>query len=169
MPTTKQLNRLALVLGECLIANKLFLATAESCTGGGIAYYITQIPGSSAWFERGFITYSNQAKEDLLGVSKLILKKYGAVSEATAQAMAKGALKNSLAQISIAVTGIAGPDGGTAKKPVGTVWFSWASTYFKTQTHCVHFKGTRQKIREQCIAYALRELIKLIKNKKIKN
>jgi len=130
------------------------LVTAESCTGGGLAYAITAIPGSSKWFERGFVTYSNESKQELLGVSSNTLEKYGAVSEQTVIEMAHGALRNSHADFSIAITGIAGPDGGTAEKPVGTVWFAWG-TKDKIQSQLKFFQGDRKSIREQAIEYAL--------------
>jgi nicotinamide-nucleotide amidase len=154
------LSSLAKQVGQLLRAHQLYLATAESCTGGGIAYALTQIPGSSTWFERGFVTYSNSAKQELLGVPPSTLLKYGAVSLETARAMAEGAIIHSHAQVSVAVTGIAGPDGGTAEKPVGTVWFAWVSDHFTTQTRRILFKGTRKSIREQSIVFALDELIK---------
>jgi nicotinamide-nucleotide amidase len=145
-----------------LLSKKLFLTTAESCTGGGIAHLLTEIPGSSTWYERGFVTYSNSSKEELLNVPADILMNYGAVSRETAQAMAEGALQNSHAQVSIAVTGIAGPDGGTSEKPVGTVWFSWARIGKSTETLLKYFKGDRAKIRNQAIEFALQELLNLL-------
>jgi nicotinamide-nucleotide amidase len=113
-------------VGRALQARGWMLATAESCTGGGIAAAITDIAGSSAWFDRGFVTYSNEAKHDLLGVSIEVINHHGAVSEATVRAMAEGALTRSRARVSVAVSGIAGPGGGSADKPVGLVWFAWA-------------------------------------------
>lgn len=138
------------------------LATAESCTGGGIAYAITQIDGSSAWFDRSFVTYCNQAKEEMLNVSPTLLETVGAVSEEVALAMAQGALANSRADISIAVTGIAGPLGGTPLKPVGTVWLAFASQHFASQTWLLSLKGTRNEIREQAITFALEKLLTLL-------
>ncbi|MDE2311380.1 MAG: nicotinamide-nucleotide amidohydrolase family protein, partial [Betaproteobacteria bacterium] len=116
---------LAAQVGGLLKAQGLMLATAESCTGGGVAQAITDVAGSSAWFERGFIAYSNQAKQQMLGVSEATLNQHGAVSEATVREMAAGALQRSGAHVALAVSGIAGPDGGTPDKPVGTVWFAW--------------------------------------------
>ena len=149
------LNTLAKQFGAALKTRHWKLVTAESCTGGGLAYWITNIPGSSDWFERGFVTYSNEAKEEQLGVPATLIKKFGAVSEEVARAMAEGALKHSHAQVSIAITGIAGPEGGTAEKPVGTVWLAWAGTTFQTQSKLNQFTGDRKKIREKTIETAL--------------
>lgn len=148
-------STLAKKWGEVLLKNKLTCVTAESCTGGGLAYFMTNIPGSSAWFERGFVVYSNLAKTELLDVPADLIDKYGAVSEEVVMAMAEGALKNSTADIAIAITGIAGPDGGSAEKPVGTVWFGLARKNKATQTHCYNFSGNREKIREAAIAYVM--------------
>ena len=138
------------------------LVTAESCTGGGVAYHLTELAGSSAWFERGFITYSNAAKIQALGVAPTLLDRYGAVSEPTARAMAEGALRHSAAQISLAITGIAGPGGGTAAKPVGTICFGWAGTHFATQTDSQLLRGDRHAIRQQAISFALARLLTLL-------
>src|SRR4030067_3796017 len=121
------MDLLAAQVGGLLKAHGLKLATAESCTGGGVAHAVTDVAGSSAWFERGFITYSDLAKQQMLGVSEATLKQHGAVSEAVVREMVAGALANSAAQVALAVTGIAGPDGGTPDKPGGTGWFSWGS------------------------------------------
>src|SRR3972149_9526878 len=118
---------LAAEVGGALKSHGLTLATAESWTGGGVAQAITDVAGSSAWFERGFITYSNLAKQQMRGVSEATLIQHGAVSEAVVREMVAGALANSAAQLALAVSGIAGPDGGTADKPVGTVWFVWGN------------------------------------------
>ncbi|GAB4203875.1 MAG: CinA family protein [Tibeticola sp.] len=135
------------------------LATAESCTGGLIAAACTDLAGSSAWFERGFVTYSNAAKTELLGVDATLIARHGAVSEPVARAMAEGALRHSPAQISIAVTGIAGPTGGSAEKPVGTVWFGWSlrgtGGALRTDTEHRHFTGDRAAVRAQTVAHAL--------------
>lgn len=154
-----QIKQLALNLGEELKKRKWMLTTAESCTGGGLAYYITHIPGSSEWFDRGFVTYTNSAKKEMLGVQSMTLDVFGAVSEQTAREMSEGALKNSQAQMSIAITGIAGPDGGTPDKPVGTVWFAWSRSDTKTKTAVDILNGTRQEIRKQSITFALEKLI----------
>ena len=141
-------------IGELAIQKEIVITTAESCTAGGVAYALTAIPGSSSWFEEGFVTYSNQAKIYMLNVKSATLEKYGAVSKETVVEMANGALIQSDAQISIAISGIAGPDGGSDDKPVGTVWFAWVgvSTY-QTECHC--FEGGRQSVREQAIKHAL--------------
>lgn len=152
---------LATKLGQLLKSKNLFLVTAESCTGGEVAQIITSVSGSSNWFERGFVTYSNQAKIDMLGVKLETLQQYGAVSQETALEMASGALKQSQAQISLAVTGIAGPDGGTPEKPVGLVWFALA-TQLKTQGFMQNFQGDRIAIRDQAAKFILEELIKYL-------
>ena len=147
-------------LGNLLQQGKLKVVTAESCTGGGLAEIITRIPGSSAWFDRGFITYSNAAKQEQLGVPAEIINHQGAVSEATALAMCKGALEYSQADLGMAITGIAGPGGGTADKPVGTVCFAWGNkttgTYWTVQRI---FHGDRLSIRIQACEAALTGLI----------
>ncbi|MHB1947999.1 MAG: CinA family protein [Gammaproteobacteria bacterium] len=153
------LEKLTTDLGLALISREWKLATAESCTGGGVAYHITEISGSSKWFERGFVTYSNLSKEELLGVSQATLSEFGAVSEETAKEMAEGALERSQAQISLAITGIAGPDGGSIAKPVGTVWFAWAGINQETQAELHVFQGDRHSIREQAIEVALNKLL----------
>ncbi len=144
-------------LGGRLVLNKQILALAESCTGGGIAQAVTAIAGSSAWFDRGFVTYSNAAKHEMLGVPMALIEQHGAVSESVAKAMAAGALKNSLATISLSVTGVAGPGGGSAEKPVGTVWFAVA-TELKLEAFCQHFDGDRAAVREQACVFALKQL-----------
>jgi len=142
----------------------LTLATAESCTGGGLSYWLTSVPGSSDWFERGFVTYSNDAKIDMLGVKAETLKNYGAVSEETALEMAEGIKRYSRADIGIAITGIAGPDGGSPEKPVGTVWIAYGGKHFKTIAQHYVFMGDRQAVRLASIAKAMEELLVLIKN-----
>lgn len=135
------------------------LATAESCTGGGIACALTEIAGSSAWFERGFVTYSNEAKQEQLGVDAATLAQHGAVSEPVALEMAGGALRHSRAQIALSVTGIAGPTGGTAQKPVGMVCFAWALEGEAPVAVTRHFKGDRAEVRRRAIAFALQGLL----------
>lgn len=157
----QSLVQLATQLGAQLKNRSIKLVTAESCTGGGLAYYLTSVPGSSEWFERGFVTYSNDAKNKLLKVKLKTLSKFGAVSEETAREMAEGALKNSKATISISITGIAGPGGGTKEKPVGTVWIGFAGVNIKTECSLVIFPGTRLYIREQTIQFVLETLVKL--------
>lgn len=163
------IERLAVRLGSALSKQHLTLATAESCTAGGVGYAITLVPGSSAWYDRGFITYSNEAKMQMLGVSSAYLRDFGAVSEPVARAMALGALSHG-AHTSLAVTGIAGPDGGTASKPVGTVCFAWAirrdsanAPWVKTQTQQIG--GDRAAVRTQCIIIALDTLAGLLEKR----
>ena len=134
------------------------MATAESCTGGLIAGACTDLAGSSAWFERGFVTYSNAAKIELLGVDAALINTHGAVSEAVARAMASGALQRSHAQVSVAVTGVAGPTGGSADKPVGTVWFGWATPAGVSAEH-QRFDGDRAAVRQATVAHALAGLL----------
>ncbi len=152
---------LALALGERLQARGWLLATAESCTGGGIAAAVTEVSGSSAWFDRGFVTYSNAAKRELLGVPATTLEAQGAVSGATAMAMAAGALVHSAAQIAVAVTGVAGPTGGSAEKPVGTVWFGFAAAGLEPCARLHRFAGDRSAVRAQTVCQALQDLIAL--------
>lgn len=154
---------LAAQVGGLLKAHGFLLVTAESCTGGGIAQAVTNVAGSSAWFERGFITYSNLSKQQMLGVSAAVLEQQGAVSEATVREMAAGALRHSAAQIALAVSGIAGPDGGTAAKPVGTVWFAWAIKQNGIHSACHQFAGGREQVRAQAVRVALQGVIDLLK------
>lgn len=156
------LEALSQQCGELLQRHGWLLTTAESCTGGWVAQIITAIAGSSAWFERGFITYSNEAKQDMLGVPSEILQRHGAVSEAVVLAMAQGALQHSRAQVSIAISGIAGPTGGSATKPVGTVWIAWATPEQLFAKHFI-FNGDRQQVREHAVRAALTELRQLLK------
>lgn len=154
-----ELEILAERLGAALLSRGEWLAVAESCTGGWLAQSVTAIPGSSAWFDRGFVTYSNAAKVDMLGVPESTLERHGAVSEATARAMAQGVLAHSRADWSVAITGIAGPSGGTPEKPVGTVCFAWARKDggCEAMTYC--FAGDRAGVREQAVAQALNGLL----------
>ena len=158
-----ELNSLAEAVGAACRARRLFVATAESCTGGWAAQVITHTPGSSAWFERGFVTYSNAAKAEMLGVTPETLASYGAVSLETAAEMAAGALKHSTALISLAITGIAGPTGGSADKPVGTVCFGWCVRHGDVigAPSCERrlFPGDREAIRRQSVIHALSGLI----------
>lgn len=156
------LELLAADVGRALADRGFMLALAESCTGGWIAQVVTSVPGSSGWFERGYVTYSNAAKQDLLGVSADTLATHGAVSEWTAREMAAGAIAGSRAQVAIAVTGIAGPDGGTDAKPVGMVWFAWARPGAAMHVRCQRFSGDRQAVRRQSVEFALRELLSLL-------
>jgi nicotinamide-nucleotide amidase len=153
------LESLSIVLGAALKARAYSLALAESCTGGMVSEAITGVAGSSAWFDRGFITYSNAAKVEMLGVAEQTLIKFGAVSEEIAWEMALGALKNSQAQIAGSITGIAGPDGGTAEKPVGTVCFAWAESKAIRQSTTRQFIGNREEIRQQAAKFMMIKLI----------
>ncbi len=146
----------ALALGRALAARGWMIATAESCTGGSIARALTETGGSSAWFERGFVTYANAAKMDLLGVPAALLATQGAVSEAVAACMAEGALRRSEAGLALSVTGIAGPGGATPDKPVGTVCFGWAATNCAVRTETRHFAGDRAAVRDAAALHALR-------------
>lgn len=145
-------------LADALQWRGWFIATAESCTGGLIAAACTDLAGSSAWFERGFVSYSNAAKTELLGVPAELIALHGAVSEPVARAMAEGALARSHAQVSVAVTGVAGPSGGSPEKPVGTVWFGWC-VQGHTRSECQHFAGDRAAVRAQTVAHAVRGLL----------
>ncbi|HYR05986.1 MAG TPA: nicotinamide-nucleotide amidase [Gallionella sp.] len=153
---------LAAQVGGVLKAHGLKLATAESCTGGGVAQAITDVAGSSAWFERGFITYSNLAKQQMLGVSEATLNQHGAVSEATVREMVIGALDNSAAQVVLAVSGIAGPDGGTPDKPVGTVWFGWGLKNGAVYAQRHKINGSRVEVRAQSVHIALQGILDLL-------
>lgn len=154
----------ARALGECLRARNLYLTTAESCTAGGVAYAVTTASGASHWFERGFITYTNESKMQMLGVSPVYLREHGAVSEPVARAMALGALAHSTADVALAVTGIAGPGGGSADKPVGTVCFAWAGRGVVSggekvlpwaQTSMLCFEGDRAAVRARAIVRSM--------------
>ena len=157
-----ELKALSLELGELLLAKKHVLILAESCTGGLISALMTNTAGSSAWFDSGLVTYSNQAKQDLLKVKETTLSQYGAVSEQTAMEMAIGALQQGRATIAASVTGIAGPDGGTAMKPVGTVCFAWTSEDLPSISKTYQFQGDREQIREQstiALLFGLKDLL----------
>lgn len=156
------LLRLASELGQQLLAKKRMLTLAESCTGGLVSGLMTEIAGSSQWFDSGYVVYSNQAKQDMLGVSLDTLKAHGAVSEEVAKEMALGAINNCRANIAVSITGIAGPDGGTPQKPVGTVCFAWAGTGLPTQATTMHFVGNRQEVRQQSVLAALQGVAKLL-------
>lgn len=149
------------LLAEYLENNSSMLCCAESCTGGLIAKQLTDIAGSSNWFDRGFVTYSNQAKIEMLGVQLITLQQHGAVSEAVVREMAAGAIKHSSSQFSIAVTGIAGPGGGSAEKPVGTVWFGFSIQNHIVARH-VEFAGNREQVRDQSACFAIETLLGLI-------
>ena len=148
-------------LAEQLLLRQWRLATAESCTGGLISAGCTDLAGSSAWFERGFVTYSNDAKIELLGVEERLLRRAGAVCKGVAQAMATGALAHSHAQVAVAVTGVAGPTGGSPAKPVGTVWFGFALPETIVTEKC-HFEGDRAAVRLATVQYAVNRLVALL-------
>ena len=162
------LKKLAQQLGERLGARGMLVATAESCTGGWVAKVITDIAGSSLWFDRGFVTYSNQAKQEMLGVSGEILATEGAVSEATVVEMARGALRNSQASVAVSLSGIAGPGGGSPEKPVGTVWIAVASAG-QMAAKRYQFDGDRDAVRAATLHSALEMLLDLVRRKFIVN
>jgi len=151
------------VLADALRQAGLKIATAESCTGGLIAGACTTIAGSSDWFERGFVTYSNEAKTEMLGVDSALIDAHGAVSEPVARAMAEGAIARSRAQLAVAVTGVAGPTGGSPSKPVGTVWLAWAGAGQATRTELLTLAGDRRAIREQTVQHALQRLLEVVR------
>lgn len=151
-------------LGTVLTARRYCLATAESCTGGWVAKEITTVPGCSHWFERGFVTYTNLAKQEMLGVRAETLDRDGAVSEQTVREMAEGALRNSHAQVALSISGIAGPGGGSPAKPVGTVWLAWAGEAFTTATLQRRYAGDREAVRRQAVEDALRGLLQLLES-----
>ena len=151
-------HRLGLILKE----RKMKLAVVESCTGGGVCQAITCVPGSSTWFECGFITYSNSAKEELFGIDPQLIRQEGSVNEAIAREMAVKALKQSHADITLSITGIAGPSGGTFNKPVGTIWFGIAEKTGKVQCYKAHFDSGRKHIQDSAISYGLKCLVKSI-------
>ena len=159
IPDDAELEKRVAVLAAALGARGWSMAAAESCTGGWIAKVCTDRAGSSGWFEHGVVSYSNRAKSQLLGVREESLQSEGAVSRAVALQMAEGARERSGAEAALAVTGIAGPDGGTADKPVGTVWFAWAVGVAPAEAECVVFQGDREAVRRQSVAHALQGLI----------
>ena len=160
---SQRLESLLASLATQLLTNNQQLVTAESCTGGWIAEAVTSMAGSSVWFERGVVTYSNEAKQELLGVKAATLSTYGAVSEQTAVEMATGILANSHGQLAIATTGIAGPGGGSEEKPVGTVWFGFAGEGLTTQAWRKTFTGDRTQVRQQAVIFALEQVLAIKK------
>ncbi|CAB1276310.1 CinA family protein [Candidatus Nitrosacidococcus tergens] len=154
-----KLEILAHQLGESLKKSRQKIVTAESCTGGGVAQAITTVPGSSSWFEQGFIVYSNRAKQELLEVNSETLSRFGAVSQETVVEMAKGALKFSHADVSVATSGIAGPTGGSLEKPVGIIWFAWTLKTGEIWAEKKHFFGTRTHVQMQAVETALQRLL----------
>ncbi len=160
------LNELAAMAGAQLVRCSLRLATAESCTGGMVAQAITSVAGSSEWFDRGFVTYSNASKRELLGVSAATLEQRGAVDEETAREMAMGALRASHAGLALAITGVAGPGGGTAQKPVGTVCIAWADRGGMVRSEMRRFDGDREQVRLQSAHRALGGLVSLLADRR---
>ena len=155
---------LAAEVAQALTQRNARMATAESCTGGWVAQLLTQIPGSSNWFDSGYVTYSNASKKRMLGVKEETLESKGAVSESVVVQMAEGALRNAEVDITVAISGVAGPDGGTDQKPVGTVWFAWAIRNQATVTCLSFFSGDRQSIREQAVEQALQGVLAYLPN-----
>lgn len=153
------LDALVQRIGGALKAQGRMLATAESCTGGWVGRAVTAVPGCSHWYERGFITYTNTAKQEMLGVSRQTLDTHGAVSEQAVREMAEGVLARSHAQVALAVSGIAGPGGGTPDKPVGTVWLAWAGEWFATTARMRRYGGDREAVRRQAVVDALTGLL----------
>ena len=162
MSYNAKINELAALLGERLVEMNGRLSAAESCTGGWLSKAVTDIAGSSAWFDRGFVTYSNQAKQDMLGVPEAVLREYGAVSEACVLAMSDGALRHSLADVSVAISGIAGPGGATQDKPVGTVWLAWAKRGEAARAQRFLFTGDRDAVRAQAVIAGLEGVLALV-------
>ena len=164
MNTTEfeELHRLAEQVGAALKARGWMLASAESCTGGWVGEAVTAVPGSSHWYDRGFITYTNEAKQEMLGVAPATLAQYGAVSEQTVREMVSGALKHSRAKVALAISGIAGPGGGSPQKPVGTVCLAWGVKDGSVQAQTRHFSGDRQQVRAQAVAAALQGVLECV-------
>ncbi|MGX2041588.1 CinA family protein [Methylocaldum sp. MU1018] len=159
MSEDEALYALAYEVGRVLRLQGRVLALAESCTGGWVAQCVTDVPGSSAWFDRGFVTYSNRAKCELLGVPGEVIGVHGAVSGETVRAMAAGALSHSAADVAAAVSGVAGPTGGTPDKPVGTVWFAWQSRDSLCRVQRMRFEGDRRSVRRQAVRVALQGIL----------
>lgn len=156
------LDELAACVGDALKARGRMLASAESCTGGWVGEAVTAISGSSQWYERGFITYTNQSKQEMLGVAATTLERHGAVSGETVREMALGALHHSHADVSVAISGIAGPSGGTPDKPVGLVWFAWSAKSGELRTARHVFPGDRRAVRQQAVETALKGVLALL-------
>jgi nicotinamide-nucleotide amidase len=161
-PHNQDLHEITQALARVLIKNNWHLSTAESCTGGMVAASITELAGSSDWFERGYVTYSNQAKSEDIDVSQNLIEQHGAVSDQVARAMALGAKQNSGSDLSLSITGIAGPTGGSPEKPIGTVCFAWALANDQMISETKHFEGDRQQIRQQACDFSLRKLLSLV-------
>lgn len=160
-----ELYELSKRVGDALKARKQMMAAAESCTGGWIGQAVTMVPGSSQWFDRAFVTYTNEAKQEMLGVSEKTLKAFGAVSEQTVREMVAGALARSRAQVAVAVSGIAGPDGGSPTKPVGTVLLAWADKAGIVDAQSMHFQGDRDAVRRATVVAALEGMLARIAGK----
>lgn len=158
----KDLEALSIRVGEVLLNRKLMLACAESCTGGWVSEVVTATAGSSQWFERGFVTYSNAAKQELLGVTADTLRREGAVSEAVVREMAAGALRRSHAQVALAISGVAGPTGGSPGKPVGTVCFAWTLRGGEPMAETRHLAGDRESVRRLSVIHALQGLLGIL-------
>ncbi len=161
-PHSHDLHEITQELARVLIKNNWHLSTAESCTGGMVAASITELAGSSEWFERGYVTYSNQSKSEDIDVSKNLIEQHGAVSDQVARAMALGAKQNSGSDLSLSITGIAGPTGGSPEKPIGTVCFAWTLANDQIVSETKHFEGNRQQIRQQACDFSLRKLLSLV-------
>mgnify|MGYP001064689077 CR=1 FL=1 len=161
-PSEQELRALAAQLGECLTARKMKLAAAESCTGGWLAKIITDIPGSSAWFDGSVVSYSNQAKQSLLAVKQATLTEFGAVSGETVLEMTDGLFSHTEADVAVSISGIAGPDGGSEDKPVGLVWLSWGRRDKTIFANPFHFDGDREAVRKQSVKQALNSLLDLL-------
>ncbi|MBT9614308.1 MAG: nicotinamide-nucleotide amidase [Burkholderiales bacterium] len=161
------LNQLAEQIGAALKSHGLMLASAESCTGGWVGEVVTSVAGSSHWYDRGFITYTNESKQEMLGVSAQTLAEFGAVSEQTVREMAAGALKHSRAHITLAISGIAGPGGATPDKPVGTVCIAWATRNSAGLSQTFHFHGDRAEVRRQAVVAALQGVLRMIEGETV--
>ena len=162
IPSDDFLHQQGVEIGQLLLARRMKLASAESCTGGWLARVVTEIPGCSDWFDCSFVAYSYEAKETMLGVSRVILEEHGAVSQETVVEMVRGALSRSRANVAVAITGIAGPSGGTPGKPVGTVWLAWGRGHHPPVTQIIHLEGNREAVRRQTVAAALVGLEKIL-------
>ena len=162
-PHNIDLHEITQELARVLIKNHWHLSTAESCTGGMVAASITELAGSSEWFERGYVTYSNQSKSEDIDVSQNLIEQHGAVSDQVARAMALGAKQNSGSDLSLSITGITGPTGGSSEKPIGTVCFAWALANDQIVSETKYFEGNRQQIRQQACDFSLRKLLDLLR------
>lgn len=162
--TEDDITGMARTLGRRCKRRGVVLSVAESCTGGGLAAAITRVSGSAKWFDRGFVTYSNDAKHELLGVRRKTLAQHGAVSEPVAREMARGVLRRSPADITVSITGIAGPTGGSREKPVGTVWFCWAVRDGPVQARSFRFPGNRVEVRRRAVAMAIQGVSDLLRS-----